>query len=172
VIDFGLEHPEMVSVLVLVGSGVSGLNDRSQLSAETVKYITELSTAARDCEVDKAREIEAKYWIDGPRRDASRVDPVYRNRARQLHRENFKLQRFATQEDQLKTPAIGRLGEISVPTLVVIGDEDEKDLARLADKLAAEVPGATKTENAKAAHLPSLEHPPLFDQILSDFLAR
>lgn len=89
-----------------------------------------------------------------------------------VHRENFKLQRFATQEDQLKTPAIGRLGEISVPTLVVIGDEDEKDLARLADKLAAEVPGATKTENANAAHLPSLEHPPLFDQILSDFLAR
>lgn len=37
-IDFALEHPEMVAALVLVGSGVSGLNDPKELSAEAIKH--------------------------------------------------------------------------------------------------------------------------------------
>jgi 3-oxoadipate enol-lactonase len=80
VIDFALEHPEMVSALVLVGSGVTGLNDPSQLSADSLKHWAEFLTAARDRDVERAREMEAKYWIDGPSRDASQVGPVYRIR--------------------------------------------------------------------------------------------
>jgi 3-oxoadipate enol-lactonase len=171
-IDFALEHPEMVSGLVLVGSGVSGLNDASQLTEDVLKYWKEFLTAVRDGDVDRAREMDAKHWIDGPSRDAGRIDPVYRNRARELHRENFSMQRFATQETPLKPPAVGRLGEIRVPTLVVIGDSDEKDLIKLADKLVTEIPSATKVQVDNAAHLPSLEHPQLFNEILNDFLNR
>lgn len=171
-IDFTLEHPEMVSKLVLVGSGVTGLNDPSQLSDDTIKYWAEFLKAIRDRDEDRAREMDAKYWIDGPSRDSSRIDPVYRNRARQLHRENFSLQRFATQEEPLKPPAIGRLAEIKVPTLVLIGDNDEPDLIKLADRLAGEISNATKVPIKNTAHLPSLEHPQLFNQILTDFLKR
>jgi len=137
VIDFALEHPEMVSALVLVGSGVTGLNDPSQLSADSLKHWAEFLTAARDRDVDRARELEAKYWIDGPSRDAAQIDPVYRERARQLHRENFSLEYMTRQEQPLKPPAIGRLGEIAAPTLVVIGDLDERSDA---DELAALLP--------------------------------
>jgi pimeloyl-ACP methyl ester carboxylesterase len=171
-IDFALEHPEMVSGLVLVGSGVSGLNDASQLTEDVLKYWKEFLTAVRDGDVERAREMDAKHWIDGPTRDAGRVDPVYRNRARQLHRENFSMQRFASQESPLKPPAISRLGEIKVPTLVVIGDSDENDLIKLADRFVSDIPHATKMTVANAAHLPSLEHPKLFNQILSKFLSR
>ena len=169
-IDFALEHPEMVTALALVGSGVTGLNDPSQLSDDTLKHWKEFLSAVRDGDVERAQEMDAKYWIDGPSRDASRVDPVYRDRARQLHRENFSMQRLATQEEQLKPPAIGRLGEISAPTLVVIGDSDDKDLVKLADRFTSEIPNAKKVLIENAAHLPSLEHPELFNQILSDFL--
>jgi len=169
-IDFALEHPEMVAALVLVGSGVSGLNDPSQLSADTIKYWAEFLTAVRDGDIERAREMEAKYWIDGPSRDAARVDPVYRNRARQLHRENFSLERLKMQEEPLKPPAIGRLHEIAAPTLVAIGDNDGQDLVKLADRLATEIPNATLVTIANAAHLPSLEHPVQFNKILQDFL--
>ena len=169
-IDFALEHPEMVSALVLVGSGVTGLNDPSQLSAETIKYWTEFLTAVRDSDVERARELEAKYWIDGPSRDAARVDPVYRNRARLLHRENFSPERLKMQEEPLKPPAIGRLRDIAAPTLVAIGDNDEEDLVKFADRLATEIPNATLVTIANAAHLPSLEHPDQFNKILRDFL--
>ena len=60
VIDFALEHPEMVSALVLVGSGVTGLNDPSQLSADSLKHWAEFLTAARDRDVERARELEER----------------------------------------------------------------------------------------------------------------
>ena len=155
IIDFALEHPEMVSALVLVGSGVTGLNDPSQLSADTLKHWAEFLTAARDRDVDRARELEAKYWIDGPSRDAALVDPVYRERARQLHRENFSLEQMTRQEQPLKPPAIGRLGEIAAPTLVVIGDHDDVDLVELADRLGLEIPNDIEVTIASGRHLPS-----------------
>jgi pimeloyl-ACP methyl ester carboxylesterase len=170
VVDFALEHPEMVSALVLVGSGVSGLNDPKELSADAIKHWTDFLTLVRDGDVERACEMDAKFWIDGPSRDPARIDPAYRNRARQLHRENFSIDRFAHQEEPLKPPAIGRLREISAPTLVVIGDNDSEDLVRLADRLAAEIPNATLVTIANAAHLPSLEHPDQFNVILSNFL--
>lgn len=169
-IDFTLEHPEMVRALVLVGSGVSGLNDPKQLSADSIKYWTEFLTLVRDRDVERACEMDAKYWIDGPSRDSAQIDPVYRKRARQLHRENFSIDRFAHQEQSLKPPAIDRLREIAAPTLVVIGDNDSEDLIKLANRFATEIPNATLVTIANAAHLPSLEHPDQFNQILSRFL--
>jgi pimeloyl-ACP methyl ester carboxylesterase len=142
------------------------------LSADTLKHWAEFLTAARDRDVDRARELEAKYWIDGPSRDAAQVDPVYRERARQLHRENFSLEQMTRQEEPLKPPAIDRLGEIAAPALVVIGDHDDVDLVKLANRLATEIPNASLVTTANAAHLPSLEHPDQFNRILSDFLIK
>ncbi|MGH7923186.1 MAG: alpha/beta fold hydrolase [Candidatus Binatus sp.] len=171
-VDFALEHPETVAGLVLVGSGVSGLNDPTELSAETIKHWAEFLTLVRDGDLERAREMDAKYWIDGPSRDSARIAPVYRERARQLHRENFSMDRFAHQEEPLKPPAIDRLREISAPTLVVIGDSDDQDLVKLAARMAAEIPNASLVTIANAAHLPSLEHPEEFNGILNRFLTR
>ncbi|MFZ0246458.1 alpha/beta fold hydrolase [Candidatus Binatus sp.] len=169
-IDFALEHPEMVAALVLVGSGVSGLNDPKELSAEAIKHWIELIGLVQKGDVERAREMDAKYWIDGPSRDAAKVAPVYRDRARELHRENFSIERFTRQEEPLKPPAIGRLCEITAPTLVVIGDSDSEDLLRLAERFAVEIPNARLATISNAAHLPSLEHPDEFNRIVSDFL--
>jgi pimeloyl-ACP methyl ester carboxylesterase len=168
-IDFALEHPEAVSGLVLVGSGVSGLNDPAQLSAGALEYWNELLKVIQKGDLDRAREMEAKYWIDGPSRASSEVDPIYRERALQLHRDNFSLEGFAREEKSLTPPAIGRLREINAPTLVIIGDHDSEDLRKLADRFAAEIVGATLVK-MNAAHLPSLEHPAQFSRLLDEFL--
>jgi len=168
-IDFALEHPEAVAGLVLVGSGVSGWNDPGQLSTGALKHWSELLRAIHKGDLDGAREMDAKYWIDGQSRASSEVDPIYRERALRLHRDNFSPERFARQEKSLTPPAIGRLREINAPTLVVIGDHDAEDLRKLADRLAAEIVGA-KLVKMNAAHLPSLEHPAQFNQLLDEFL--
>jgi len=168
-IDFTLEHPEMVTGLVLVGSGVSGLNDPTQLSADALKYWSELLSVVQKGDIDRAREMDAKYWIDGPARSSNEVDPAYRSRALELHRDNFSLERFARQEKPLTPPAIDRLREIRVPTMVVIGDHDSEDLKRLADRFASEIPYA-RLVRMNAAHLPSLEHPAEFNRHLDEFL--
>jgi pimeloyl-ACP methyl ester carboxylesterase len=70
----------------------------------------------------------------------------------------------------LEPPASGRLGEITVPTLVLTGDEDVADIHEIADTLLAEIPGAERATISDAAHLPNLERPEEFDRIVLGFL--
>lgn len=168
-IDFALEHPEMVTGLVPVGAGVSGFDDWSAESVEMFKRMMEL---VQKDDARSAFELSARYWIDGPSRDASRVDSTYRDLALQLYKENFSLEFFKRAETILDPPAIQRLGEIKCPTMVVIGDSDAQDLRKVARHLASEIPAATITTIENAAHLPSLEHPAEFNRLLEDFLPR
>ncbi len=167
-IDFALEHPEMVTALVPVGAGVSGWDDWSPQSMGMMKSMLE---AVQKGDVDAAFKLSAPYWIDGPGRDPSRVDPKYRERAFQLYKENFSLEFFKRSENRLTPSAIARLKEIKCPTMVVIGDSDAQDLRKVAQHLAREIPGASMTTIENAAHLPSLEHPTQFNQLLNTFLA-
>jgi pimeloyl-ACP methyl ester carboxylesterase len=57
-----------------------------------------------------------------------------------------------------------------VPTLIVTGDEDVRDIHDIADKLSAEIPGAQRATIPDAAHLPNLERPEEFNRIVLDFL--
>jgi len=166
-IDFTLEHPDMVTALVPVGAGVSGWNDWSQ---ESVKLFAEMMGLVQKGDADRVFEISARYWIDGPSRDASRVAPKYRERALQLYKENFSLEGFQRQENTLNPPALDRLKEIKCPTMVMIGDSDAQDLRKIAQHLANEIPAATLTMIENAAHLPSLEHPAEFNRLLQEFL--
>ena len=54
--------------------------------------------------------------------------------------------------------------------MVIVGDSDTQDLRKVAKYLASEIPGATLTTMANAAHLPSLEHPEEFNRLLLGFL--
>jgi pimeloyl-ACP methyl ester carboxylesterase len=166
-IDFSLEHPEMVSALVPVGAGVSGWDD---WSLESFDLFTAATNLVKKGDADGAFELSVRCWIDGPSREASRVDPKYRELARQLHQENFSLERFQQADEVLNPPAIRRLHEIKCPTMVIVGDSDTQDLRKVAKYLASEIPGATLTTIANAAHLPSLEHPAEFNRLLQEFL--
>jgi pimeloyl-ACP methyl ester carboxylesterase len=55
--------------------------------------------------------------------------------------------------------------------MVLIGDYDAQDLRKVAQHLAREISGASMTIVENAAHLPSLEHPAQFNQLLDAFLA-
>jgi len=61
---------------------------------------------------------------------------------------------------------------IRVPTLVIAGDEDKVYPARIARELAQRIPGARLVMMRGAGHLPNLERPGRFNEILLDFLKR
>ncbi|HEY3367707.1 MAG TPA: alpha/beta hydrolase [Symbiobacteriaceae bacterium] len=67
-------------------------------------------------------------------------------------------------------PEVDRLGEIGAPTLVVVGERDLPDFRRMADKLAAEVPGARLAVVPGAGHLVPLEAPAALSALLLEFL--
>ena len=70
----------------------------------------------------------------------------------------------------LDPPAIGRLHEITAPTLVVVGDKDVPTVLEATGLLADSIPNAQKAVIHDAAHLPNLEHPDEFNRLVLDFL--
>jgi 3-oxoadipate enol-lactonase len=57
-----------------------------------------------------------------------------------------------------------------VPTLIVVGEEDFRDVHAIAARLERELPHARIATIAGAAHVPSLERPRQFDELVLPFL--
>lgn len=64
----------------------------------------------------------------------------------------------------------GRLGEISVPTLVVVGEHDAETPPAYSEALAAGIPDARLEIVAGAGHLTNLEQPDAVNRLLAGFL--
>jgi pimeloyl-ACP methyl ester carboxylesterase len=84
--------------------------------------------------------------------------------------ENYRRPYGSGQPVVLDPPAAGRLGEIKVPTLVMVGEYDVSEAQANADALAARIPGARKVVIAGTAHVPNMERPDEFDRLVLDFL--
>jgi pimeloyl-ACP methyl ester carboxylesterase len=121
-----------------------------------------------------ATEIGLRLWVDGPRRTAGDVDPGVRNAVAGMLRRALELQAPHGEdltEEMLAPDVADRLDEVRAPTLVLVGDEDVDDMRGLAERLAAGMPRARLATIPGAAHLPSLERPALFDELVLDFLS-
>ncbi len=73
-------------------------------------------------------------------------------------------------EIPLEPPAIERLAEIRVPTLLMIGEYDLEEKHALVDLLATEIPRAQRVAVANAAHMVNMEQPDQFNRLVLDFL--
>ncbi len=167
--DFTLERPERVDALILVGAGIGG-DHREPTPEEEARWArAESLWNAKDFE--GIAEIEIRAWVDGPGQAPGRAGPRVREQVRRMIVENY--QRHVTQGKPvvLDPPAIGRLDEISVPTLVITGDYDEPDVLAAAGKLVSGIQGARQISIPGTAHLPNMEKPEQFNRIVLDFLA-
>jgi pimeloyl-ACP methyl ester carboxylesterase len=87
-----------------------------------------------------------------------------------------QLEAFAGDEQpgpqrRLDPPAIERLEEVRVPTLVVVGDADVQDVLERAGILASRIPDARKVVLPDVAHMVNLERPREFLTLADEFLA-
>lgn len=168
-LELALQFPERVTALVLVGAGLDG-HDWSQ-EVEAFGEAEEEALARGDLEA--AVDLNIDLWVVGPGRRADEIDPAIRELAAEMQRNAFRLGQGHDdlREVRLDPPASQRLGDISVPTLVVTGDEDVADIHAIAERLAGGIRGAQRATIAGAAHLPNLERPEEFDRIVLGFLA-
>ncbi|PRX48634.1 pimeloyl-ACP methyl ester carboxylesterase [Prauserella shujinwangii] len=67
---------------------------------------------------------------------------------------------------------VAMLGRVTVPTLVVVGTEDEFTPVEVAEFTHRHVPGSRLAVIEGAAHLPNLERPAEFNRVLGEFLGR
>jgi 3-oxoadipate enol-lactonase len=163
-LELALELPERVAALVLVGPGLDG----HEWSEEVRAFGAEEEAALERGDLDGAVEANVKLWL------ADDVDPEVRALVADMQRNAFQLQegRDFPPIPPLDPPASARLGEIGVPTLVVTGSEDVRDIHEIADTLRAGIPGVESASIAGSGHLPSLERPDEFDRVVLAFLGK
>jgi 3-oxoadipate enol-lactonase len=65
---------------------------------------------------------------------------------------------------------LGRLGEIRVPSLFLVGDQDVAVPTQVMQDQRARVPGSRYVEIAAAGHVSNIEQPTAFNEALLDFL--
>jgi 3-oxoadipate enol-lactonase len=167
-LEVALARPELVRALVLVASGLPG----HEWSQEMRDAWAEEEAAFEAGDLDAAVEASLRTWVDGPRRRPEDVDPQVRARVAEMQRRAYELV-VGVEEDEeelLVDDLAQKLGEVRAPTLVLVGEEDQPDMHKIAERLAREIPGARFERIDATAHVPSLERPREFDELVLPFL--
>ena len=168
-LDLTLAAPERVGALVLLAPAMD-----HEFSPELVAKWDDEEEALERGDIDEAVEINLRLWVDGPGRPAGAAPADVRGLVAQMQRRAFELQLAAgddVDERMLSSEEMsGRLSEIAVPALVLIGDHDVSDFQTIAGLVAQGIPGARLETITGAAHLPSMEQPEAVEELLVPFL--
>jgi 3-oxoadipate enol-lactonase len=160
-LDFALTHPDRVERLVLASPWPSGMQ-----ATERPAYLQPLIEKLRAGDLTGAAEVLAGTPVFA-------APPERADLARQMVLDNARL--FRQDPAMVRTmdpPAIARLAEVAVPTLVMVGTDDGVDIHHAADTLATNIPGARRLDVPGAGHLIPLWAPGPFLSAVRDFLGR
>lgn len=168
ILDFALEHPDMVSALVVVSAVPGGF----ELQGEPPRYLMQMMEAIQQGELELASELQSRIYIDGPFREPDQVDPQVRRRFAEMNRIALANKTWGLVDaSPLNPPAVERLHEIQAPALIIAGSLDDPEILRAAEVMVSGIPGAKKVILPGCAHLPNMEKPELFNQVVLEFLA-
>ncbi|MBI5929071.1 MAG: alpha/beta hydrolase [Chloroflexi bacterium] len=169
-IDVALEHPEIVASITVVSAVPSGF----ELQGAPPAGLFEMMAAMQQGDIDRASELQLRIWIDGPNRQPQEVNDHVRQCAAEMNRIPVHQATFAIADMEplapLDPPAIHRLNELHIPTLIIAGAEDNAEILRAADVMAQAINGAHKVILADCAHLPNMECPEAFNGALLEHL--
>jgi len=163
-IDFILAYPEMVDMLIPVAASVGGYTS----SDATMRQWGVIGAALAQGDVAGAVDLTLRMWVDGPRRTPNEVDPAVRERMREMMTHYYTIR--GDDPPPLEPPAVARLAEIRVPTLIVAADGDQPDILAQAGLLHEGIAGAQKAVIPDVAHAPNMERPADFNRLVLDFL--
>ncbi|SDV49722.1 alpha/beta fold hydrolase [Chitinasiproducens palmae] len=156
-----LARPEFVRSLSLVSPGLPGHR------WTTPRPPDEAAAHARARGVAAAK----RYWFGHPIFEAARARPVARALLAEM------IERYDgwqwTHDGAAPLPPIeARLGEVRAPALIVGGARDCDGYREIAAALGDGISGAERVTIEAAGHVPNLEVPDTFNELIDAFLAR
>lgn len=166
-LDYTLTYPDRVRGLILVGAAISGY----QYEGPPHPLDQKLEDAYDSGDMERTSELEVQLWVDGERRKPDEVDSAIRDLVREMNVIPLNVdEELWEQETSLQPPALERLEQITQPALVIVGDMDVSPSRERSAILAERLSNATKKTMPGTAHVPNMEYPAQFNQIVSEYL--
>jgi pimeloyl-ACP methyl ester carboxylesterase len=161
-IDFAIAHPDEVRSMVLVGAVVRGLSPSAHFQSRGGRWSPDVD----------ATPAAIEYWAMKDPYYVSEQSPAVKTRVRELlasNPQNFHADAFVQRPSWT---ALSRLGEIRVPTLIVVGEHDIPDVHADAGAIQAGIQSSTREIIPAAGHLVHMEQPTRFNTLVQSFLSR
>lgn len=167
-LDLAVTHPDRLSALVLVGAGTPGTTWPAELQA----IWDAQESAMEEGHYGQVVDIDLRLWLAGVGRSLADVEPEVTRRVAAWNHANLQREiaaRGGGTPQRIEPLAKDRLGDVTAPTLAVVGAHDQPLMGRVAELVAAGVPDGRRVVIDGAAHLPSLERPQAFDDVVLGF---
>jgi pimeloyl-ACP methyl ester carboxylesterase len=165
-LDFTLEYPEVTKALILVSSAVGGFEGWSK---SHLKHWHAIQKEAKEKGAEAAKELltETPSFCE-----LAREKPDVALRYKQVISE-YSGWHFVNADPcrYLDPPAIERLQEINVPTLIIVGETDSQDFHRIATILNKKIRNSKRIIIKGAGHMPAISNPSEFNEAVLSFLA-
>lgn len=156
-----LNHPELAAALVLAGPIVSGLGFTEHFTSRGGRHADGLTVAE-----------EIEYWCSTDPWWTAAANTGARDRLRALLMANpGNLRPKEHLERAFESPALARLGDIGVPTLIIAGEYDIADVHAHCGAIEAAIPAARRMVLPGCGHMAHFEVPGEFNTAVLGFLA-
>ena len=163
-LDFALAHPQRVLGVALIDSILGGF----AWSAAGKARDEAVWVAARAGGIAAAKA----SWLAHPLFAPAMRQPAVAARLAQIIDDYSGWHFFNDDpEERMRPPAATRLDELTVPVLVLVGDQDLPDFVEIAAIIGAQVPQSRTLVLPGAGHMANMEAPAAVTHALLDFLA-
>ncbi|MFC5814233.1 alpha/beta fold hydrolase [Nonomuraea harbinensis] len=166
-VDTALEHPDLVSAVVVSGAGTS---EPYFTDPWTTRAMATWHAGMAAGDLDASVE-GFMLFAAGPHRSLGELDAEVVSRLRRMAVETMS-KHSAGEPDHIVPvrDTWERVPTIGVPVLAVNGAADSPDHIGMAERLAGAVADGRATSIDGAAHYPNMERPDAFNSLLGDFL--
>ncbi len=165
--NFGLDYPDRADALIMVGSAPVGFS-YDEWSPSPLDE--EMEAAYQKGDLERTDEVGMRIFVDGKGRTPDQVNPALRKKVYDMFMIALRNEKLLGKDVPPPSSAAKRIGELHLPVLIVMGDLDEEYIAKAADFMAANIPGARKIIMPGTAHLPNVEFPKEFNAHVQEFL--
>jgi 3-oxoadipate enol-lactonase len=168
-LDTILEVPDRFVAFTWVAGGIGGFDGGA--TPEEAALFEQGDALEEGDDADALADLELRVWVDGVGQPSTRVPAALRASFLEMDRPLLEPGRVFGQSIPLEPTANGRLGDVHVPTLAVVGGLDTSGTKAAAARLAETVPGARLVTIPDVAHMVGMEVPERLAELIVELLA-
>jgi 3-oxoadipate enol-lactonase len=168
--EVALVRPDVVQSMLMCPPGGSLL---AELTPDLKRFIDAEEAALTRGDIEAAVDANVASWVVGPGRSESDLEPAVVAAVRRMQRGVFEIAESWGDLGmvELEPPVNDRLADLDLPVLVLVGGHDLDTIGEASDRVCAGAPRVRRVDWPDVAHLPSMEKPQPFLQLLLEWIA-